>query len=147
MTRNILDQYSSLLREKRDIEKRIERLERKLEMIRSGDNMLDAVRGGAGGIQTYHIEGYPTAADDEITYLLTKNRRLLRERERQIEETIVSIEKFINSVSDSRMRRMISYRYIDNMEWQEVAQRMGRHYTEYSCKKQMERFLKEISSK
>lgn len=147
MTKNILDQYSSLLKEKQDIEKRIERLERKLDMIRTGGNVLDAVRGGAGGLRTYHIQGYPTAADDETTYLLSKNRRILRERERQIEETIIGIEQYISGIDDSRMRRMISYRYIENLEWQEVAQKMGRHYTEYSCKKQMERFLKEFSKK
>ncbi len=145
LKKHILEQYSSLLQEQQELRNRISKLEQKLERIRTGDNVKDAVKGGDGGLRIYHLEGYPTAEDDETTYLLNKNRRLLEERRRKIDEMVVSVEEFLNTMDDSRMRRMITYRLIDKLSWQQVAERMGKHYTEYSCKKQMERFLKEIS--
>lgn len=144
MTKNILEQYSSLLKEQQDIEKRIERLEKRLKRIREGGNVKDAVRGGNGGIQTFKIEGYPTAEDDETAYLLNKNRRILQDRKRKIEETIVEVDKFISSIDDSRMRRMVTYRYIDNMEWQQVAGSMGKRYTADGCRMDMKRFLENL---
>ena len=39
---------------------------------------------------------------------------------------------------------MIEYIFLDDLTWIQVAQRMGKHHTEESCRKAIERFLKEI---
>ena len=142
MTKTALEQYISVKQEIREIEARIERLNNKLDRINREGNVKDAVKGGNGGFQTFHIEGFPVAEEDEAKYLLSKNIRLLEERKAKAAELVVSVEEYLNTLDDSRMRRMISMKYIEGMSWCKVAQRMGGRATEDSCKKQMERFLK-----
>lgn len=142
MDTNILMQFTDLKKEIDEIENRIERLQKKLRRIQTDGNIKDVVKGGDGGIQTFHINGYPVADEEETQYLISKNVRSLRERKLRVEELITCIEEYVNTLDDSRMRRMITMRYIEGKTWIQVAQRMGRQYTEDSCKKQMERFLK-----
>ena len=144
MTKHILEQYASLIQEQQELRSRISKLEQKLERIRTGDNVKDAVKGGDGGLRTYHLEGYPTAEDDETVYLLSKNRRLLAERKSRIDEMVIKVEEFLNSMDDSRMRRMVTYRLIDKLSWQQVAERMGKRYTADSCRMDMKRFLENL---
>ncbi len=141
MKKTVLEQYINLRQEIKEISDRIARLEQKLKRINEEGNVRYAVKGGDGGQQTYHIEGFPVAEEDETKYLLRKNIRLLEERKAKAAEQVVEVEKYINTIEDSRMRRMITLRYIDNLSWWKVANRMGKGYTEDSCKKQMERFL------
>lgn len=142
--KHILLQYIDLVQEKEEIQKRIERLQRRLKRINEEGNVRDAVKGGSGGLQTFHVEGFPVADEDEAKYLLNKNIRLLNQRNHDITEKVVLLEEYINSLSDSRMRRMITKRYLEGKNWSKVAEEMGKKYTEDSCKKQMERFLKKI---
>lgn len=143
MKRTALEQYISLKAEIKEIESRIQRLQGKLQRINDEGNVRYAVKGGDGGQQTFHIEGFPVAEEDEAKYLLSKNIRLLEDRRAKAAEQVVEVEQYINTIEDSRMRRMITLRYLDNLSWWKVADRMGKGYTEDSCKKQMERFLKE----
>lgn len=142
MEKNVLKQYISLKKEIEDINIRIQKLQAKLKAINEAGNVKDAVKGGAGGLQTFHVEGFPVAEEDETKYLLQKNIRILEERKAKAAELVVEVESYINTIDDSRMRRMITYRYIDNMSWLKVAKKMGESYTEEACKKQMQRFLK-----
>lgn len=138
----MLEQYISVKQEIREIEARIERLNSKLDRINREGNVKDAVKGGNGGFQTFHIEGFPVAEEDEAKYLLSKNIRLLEERKAKAAELVVSVEEYLNTLDDSRMRRMISMRYIEGMSWGKIAHRMGGRATEESCRKEAERFLK-----
>lgn len=143
MKKTALEQYLDLRQEIKEISDRIARLEQKLKRINEEGNVRYAVKGGDGGQQTFHIEGFPVAEEDETKYLLRKNIRLLEERKARAAEQVIEVEKYISSIDDSRMRRMVTLRYIDDLPWWKVANRMGRGHTEDSCKKQMERFLKE----
>lgn len=142
--KHILLQYIDLVQEKEEIQKRINNLNRRLERINQEGNVKDAVKGGNGGWQTFHVEGFPVADEDETKYLLNKNIRLLQQREHDIEEKILMVEEYLNTLDDSRMRRMITKKYIEGKKWYQVASEMGKMYTEDSCQKQMERFLKKL---
>ena len=146
--KHILVQYIDLLNEKEELEKRIRKLQAKRDKINSDGNVRDVVKGGEGGLQRYHIEGYPVEDEDEILYLIEKNIRILKQREYDIQETVLDVEKYISTINDSRMRRMITKKYIEGKTWYQVANEMGQLYTKDSCQKQMERFLKkEINKK
>ena len=56
-------------------------------------------------------------------------------------ETLNQVEEFIASVDDSRMRRIITLRFIDNLSWNKVADRIGGNNTEDSVKKAFYRFM------
>lgn len=134
-----------MVQEKEEIQHRINKLNAKLDRINREGNVKDAVKGGNGGWQTFHIEGFPVADEDETKYLLNKNIRLLRQREHEIAEKVVEVEEYLNTL-DSRMRRMITKKYIEGKTWYQVASEMGKNYTADSCQKQMERFFKKIKT-
>lgn len=142
--KHILVQYIDLVQEKEEIQKRIDNLNRRLEKINREGNVKDAVKGGAGGWQMFHVEGFPVADEDEARYLLNKNIRTLEQREHDVAEKVLAVEQYLNTLDDSRMRRMITKRYIEGKKWYQVANEMGKQYTEDSCQKQMERFLKNL---
>ena len=57
-------------------------------------------------------------------------------------ETLNQVEEFIASVKDSRMRRIITLRFIDNLSWNKVADRIGGGNTEDGIRMSFERFMK-----
>lgn len=139
--KHILLQYIDLIQEKDEIQKRIDRLNKRLERINEEGNVKDAVKGGNGGLQTFHIEGFPVADEDEAKYLLNRNIRILRQREHDIAEMVIKVEEYLNTVHDSRMRRIITFKYIEGMTWQQVAKRMKGTHTADSCRMDVKRFL------
>lgn len=139
--KRILEQYIDLIQEKEEVQKRITKLNRKLELINQDGNVKDAVKGGVGGWQTFHLEGFPVADEDETKYLLNKNIRILEQREHDIAEMVVKVDEYLNTLNDSRMRRMITFKYIQGMTWYQVADAMKGNHTADSCRMDMKRFL------
>ena len=56
------------------------------------------------------------------------------------------VEEFIASVPDSRIRRIINLRYIENKSWNEVAIAMGGGNNEDSVRKSFDRFMEKSES-
>lgn len=144
MKKHILVQYIEMKKEIKETEQRIEELDEKLEKIRSGGSVNDSVKGGYGGKRRYSVKGYPKADDEETEYLLKKYIRLLSERNAKLLEMTISVEQYLNTMTDIRMRRMLTQKYLEGKTWVQVANIMGKHYTADSCQKQVERFWKSL---
>ena len=148
VTKELLSQYTSLLKERDEVEASIGRLEKQISKIESDGTVIDSVKGGFGGIQRFVIEGFP---NDSVEI----KRRLLRIRKRQLElldnrilAQINEIEAFMWSVpNNSPIRMIVRLRYIENMQWDDVADRFGPGYTEDSVKKMFYRYLDKENSK
>lgn len=148
VTKELLSQYTSLLKERDEVEASIGRLEKQISKIESDGTVIDSVKGGFGGIQRFVIEGFP---NDSVEI----KRRLLRIRKRQLElldnrilAQINEIESFMWQIPNSSPIRMIvRLRYIENMQWDDVADRFGPGYTEDSVKKMFYRYLDKENSK
>lgn len=148
VTKELLSQYTSLLKERDEVEASIGRLEKQISKIESDGTVIDSVKGGFGGIQRFVIEGFP---NDSVEI----KRRLLRIRKRQLElldnrilAQIIEIESFMWQIPNSSPIRMIvRLRYIENMQWDDVADRFGPGYTEDSVKKMFYRYLDKENSK
>ena len=148
VTKEMLSQYTSLLKERDEVEASIGRLEKQISKIESDGTVIDSVKGGFGGIQRFVIEGFP---NDSVEI----KRRLLRIRKRQLElldnrilAQIIEIESFMWQIPNSSPIRMIvRLRYIENMQWDDVADRFGPGYTEDSVKKMFYRYLDKENSK
>ena len=54
---------------------------------------------------------------------------------------MVEMEDYIESIPDSEVRRIIRFRYINNLSWNQVARRMGPGYMEDACRKKLNRFF------
>lgn len=138
-----LEQYNSLKQEKADNERIINNIEKRIaELEEKGYKEKDSVSGGNGGIQHFSIEGFPYPRYHREKSLLILRKKRWSEIEEKLDEKISEIEEYINSIDDSQMRRMIKYKYIEELSWQQVAERMGGGNTADGCRKALDRYLK-----
>ena len=141
VSKNVLIQYSDLQEEIKEVRNRIDKTEKEISKIESDGCVVDSVRGGFGGIQHYKIEGFPYPEYNRKKTLLYARKATLTSLEMELLEMLNSVEEFIAGVNDSRMRRIITLRFIDNLSWNEVAKRIGGGNTEDSVKKAFYRFM------
>lgn len=141
VTKGILTQYADLQQECKEVREKIKKLERQIEKIESDGNVIDKVRGGEGGLQSFKIEGFPYPEYSRKKTLLFARKATLSELEMELLETLNEVETFISSVKDSHMRRIISLRVVDGLSWNKVADKIGGGNTEDSVKKAFYRFM------
>ena len=141
ISKEILIQYSDLQEEVKEVRERINKTEDQIAKIEKGGNVVDSVCGGNGGIQHFKIEGFPYPEYSRKKTLLYARKATLASLEMELMETLNQVEEFIASVEDSRMRRIITLRFIDNLSWNKVADRIGGNNTEDSVKKAFYRFM------
>ena len=155
ITKEILVQYSDLVEEVKEVRKKIDFLESRIPKIQerineieSGELVKDKVRGGIGGLQSFTIEGTPVKEYEERKTELMSKKLILNKRKTNLEELEFEllqktneVEEFIASIDDSRMRRIINLRFIENMTWNEVADNIGGGNTEGSIKMAFQRFM------
>ena len=153
--KDILTQYADLLKEKEEVrvkihclEDKIPKLEKQLEKIEAGELVKDKVKGGLGGIQSFTVEGIPTEEYQKKKNELLSKKLMLNQRksileilEYEITEKVSEVERFISSIDDSRMRRIINLKFIENLTWLQVANRMGGGNTENGVKSSFHRFI------
>ena len=65
------------------------------------------------------------------------------DRDEKLAELETQVEHILSELDDSRLRQMIEYRYIENMSWVQVADRMGGNNTADGCRMAVERFLRD----
>ena len=140
--KSILKQYTDLKKEEEELTIKIERLEKQLARIEAEGEVVDKVRGGAGGIQSFKIKGFPFGKHSDVKSNLALRKIILNGRKSQIDEMVNDVEQFISSIDDSYMRRLVTLRVIDGLSWLKVAEKMGGMNTEHSVRKAFERFLK-----
>ena len=69
-------------------------------------------------------------------------RDALEKLQLKVEKSKNDVETFISNVEDSRIRRILHWRYIENLSWNQVADRMGGGNSEDCAKKALQRFFK-----
>lgn len=141
VTKEILTQYADLQKECKEVRGKIEKLERQIEKIERDGNVIDKVRGGDGGLQSFKIEGFPYPEYSRKKTLLYARKATLSELEMELLETLNEVEAFIASVKDSHMRRIISLRIVDGLSWNKVADHIGGGNTEDSIRMSFNRFM------
>ena len=141
ISKEILTQYSDLQEEVKEVRERIEKTEKQIEKIKEEGEVIDTVSGGNGGIQHFKIEGFPYPEYSRKKTLLYSRKATLVSLELELTETLNQVEEFIAGLEDSRMRRIINLRFVDNLSWNKVADRIGGNNTEDSVKKAFYRFM------
>lgn len=141
ISKEILTQYSDLQEEVKEVRNRIESTEKQIAKIEEEGNVIDTVCGGTGGIQHFKIEGFPYPEYSRKKSLLYVRKATLVNLELELTETLNQVEEFIAGVEDSRIRRIITLRVIENLSWNKVADRIGGGNTEDSVKKSFYRFM------
>lgn len=141
VSKKILIQYSDLQEEVKEVRERIEKTEKQIAKIEEEENVTDTVSGGSGGIQHFKIEGFPYPEYNRKKTLLYARKATLASLELELLEALNQVEEFIASVDDSRIRRIITLRFIDNLSWNKVADIIGGNNTEDSVRKAFTRFM------
>lgn len=141
ISKDILKQYSDLQKEIVEVRQRIETTEKQIQQIEEEGTVFDTVRGGMGGTQHFKIEGVPYPEFSRKKSILYSRKATLASLEAEIAETLNKVEEFISGISDSRMRRIITMRYIENKTWNQIADQIGGGNTEGSIKMAFQRFM------
>lgn len=140
MTTEKLENYRALVDEVRDLEERRKRLSSGLHPVQ------DTVTGSSPTFpyveHTIQIGGISRRQEEAMR----KIDRLRRERMEQAQVQLAEIEGFISSITDAKMRRMVTLRYVDGLTWRQVAKRMyGSPYFEDTARMRVKRFLEKTS--
>ena len=156
VSKSVLKQYIDLKAEAEEIREKISKLEKQIgdiekrikEIEEKNETVKDKVMGGLGGIQGFNIEGIPMREYEKKKSDLMVKRLLLNQRkstleilEYQIIQQTNDVEEFIASIDDSRMRRIVNLRFIQNLSWNKVADRIGGGNTEDGIRMSFDRFM------
>lgn len=146
MDKDILVQYTDLQEEIRDIRRRAESARRQMERLETEGTVLDAVKGTRqdGTFGSIRIEGFPYADYEKRRRSLQSYLLKLADMEEKLLELTNQAEEYINSIEDSRMRRIVQYRILDGLSWYEVADRIGGRATSEGCRKYFDRFFEKF---
>lgn len=143
--KKILEQYINLQQERKEKQVAVNKIQKRLdEMEVRGYKVFDSVSGGDGGNQHFKIEGFPYPEYHRQKDLLLARQNELIKINYKIDKQLAAVEQYINSVDDSRMRRMLTFRYIDGLSWQQVAKRIGGGNTANGMRMAVERYLNSI---
>lgn len=148
MDKSILEQYI-------DLKKEIEALDRRIRQLNDQIEKLCVVRDTVTGSRTdltigpIAVKGYPFPDESRKRFILKLRKEKREEKKAELEELVIHVEQYIDSVYDSEMRQLLTLKYIDDQTWQQVANQMNRRhrkrrYTEDGCRKKVDRFLEKI---
>lgn len=141
VTKNIIIQYADLQKECKEVRGKIEKLEKYINKIEREGTVIDKVSGGEGGLQSFKIEGFPYPEYSRKKTLLYARKATLAELEMELLETLNTVESFITTIKDSRVRRIVNLRVVEGLSWNKVADQMGEEDTEDSVRKAFERYI------
>lgn len=145
MDKSVLEQYTDLKKEIEDEERRIRKLETELENLCV---VRDTVTGSRPDltIGPISVKGYPFPEERRKKMSLAMRKKRREEKKAELEEMVVKVEEYIDSVPDSEIRQMLTLKYIDDLTWQQVANKMEnrypkRNYSKDSCRIMVNRAL------
>lgn len=144
VTKSILIQYS-------DLQKEISYLSQKIDQLKNDRIKIEAkkkhdmVRGSSKCFpyieHNIRIEGLTGIDELTINKKLNEEIKKLESRYENLLQVTDEVLDFIESIDDSHMRMIITYRVIENYSWNKVADHMGGGNTEDSVKKAFYRFM------
>lgn len=145
MDSNVLEQYVHLIKEQKELQQEIKMTELQIEEL-CKETVADSVTLGKHGKKPLGrkiIRGTPSPLIDRQRAALRRQKAQMEEKKTEAIELAVEVRKYIDEIEDSRMRRILRFRYLDQLTWQQTANRMGKHHTADSCRMAVERFFKE----
>lgn len=121
VTKQILYQYSDLKEEHKDLIQKIAKLEKEIEKMEAEGTSTEIVTGGYGGSERFSVSGVPNVEYSRKKTLLYARKATLSSLDIELSETINLVEEFIASLEDSRIRRIINLRFLQDMTWDQVS--------------------------
>ena len=153
MERNTLVEYADMLEEIKDLRRRIQDDQKKIDQL-SQTIVSDSVTCGKKGkkpLRTVKIKGFPNMEINRRIGLLKKRKTKLMFLESDLLEKQIQVEEYIDGIEKSELRMMFRLYYLDNLTWYQVALQMNQvfpkrriKYTEDSCRMRNKRYFEKI---
>ena len=138
MDKSILQEYIDACELIKETEQEIKKLNQKKKTI-----VQTNVKGSNPNFpyqeQHFRVQGttFTVKDDSRIRYEMAS----LEKQKENAERIKIQVEEWMTSIP-IRMQRIVKYRYLEELSWAQVAEKMGRKATEYGIKKEFEMFLK-----
>ena len=140
--RHILEQYTALQDEQKDLIRRIQSLDARLLNIETNVIVSDTVSRGKKGHQSLgivRIEGFPSQDYTRRKQALKRLKETLSRKSDELLEMLNDVEEYMDSIDDPYIREAIRLRYVDGMAWHKIGREM--HTTEDAIRKAVTRYL------
>lgn len=128
MTKEKLLEYNNLVKEIKDLERRIKNVEKQSEMV------SDVVQNGVKG------RAFIYGVDVKRKFKLEKYKRKLNDFRTRLAEESLEVEEFIQNIPSSVLRIIFRLRYLDGLQWFQIADKLG-YNSETAPRKKHDRFL------
>lgn len=139
INKDLLEQISSLNEELKDLKKRCENAKKKETEV-----LADSVQASSKEYpytqHTITIQGVDYKHKKHYSGVYKKQ---IKSKEYKIEKLIKQIEYELNYIEDSEIRRIIRYKYEDNLNWIQVMFKMN-YNSESTAKVKLKRFLENL---
>lgn len=144
MTKEELNQLNDLNAEIRDLEQQLARLnQRKIEStfdkVKSSHTDFPYIQGNAT------IYGHNEKAEKAKNKAVEAKIRLLAARKSKAEKEEAKIQAFINTVNESKVRRILEYKYVKGYTWGKIGELM--HCDRTTAEKIVSKYLAEHKEK
>ena len=119
MERNILVEYVDMLEEIKDLRRRIQDDQKKINQL-SQTIVSDSVTCGKKGkkpLRTVKIKGFPNMEINRRIGLLKKRKAKMMLLESDLLEKQIQVEEYIDGIDKSELRMMFRLYYLDNLTW------------------------------
>lgn len=147
VSKEILVQYADLQEEIKYLRKKIDSLQNEQAKMENKKERSSVVGSSKDFPYTPHnikTEGYIGLTDVSARYLnstINSEIRKLEERYERLLHTTNDLLDFIDSIDDSHIRMIITYRIVENYSWKEVADAMSGGNTEDGVRMTFNRFM------
>ena len=122
----------------KETEKEIQKLNRKKKTIIQ-TNVKGSMHEFPYVEQHFKVQGTTFTVKDDSR--LRYEEKLLERQKARAEQIKQQVEEWMLKIS-SRMQRIVKYRYLEGMTWEQVAAKMGRKATADSVRMELNKFLK-----
>ena len=139
MTIKDLEQYRQLQKEVKQISKRLESMSKA-----PGNLVSDSVKGSSHDLRAKETIFTITGLDQRNRLKYERLQRILEERANRINDTLLKIEEFVDTVQRSDIRRIIDYRYIQGLSWIAVSKRVYDYPSQTRARMAVTRYFAEI---
>ncbi len=115
----LLGEFSSLRKEIKETQARIAQLEKSNKLYAS-----DVVK-GSGKNYPYISHTVKVAGVADFSGKIEEQNKVLQKRLIKLQGLISELQKIIDGIEDSEVRRIMQFRYVDGKTYKQVAQAMG----------------------
>ena len=143
MPKDVLEQYTFIKKEIADLERRIVESNKKIRQLEK-EVVCDVVKGSRAdlSIGKIKVQGIAEGEIDKQWNRIREYTERLQRFKEKLQDMVVQIEDFIQTIPNSEVRQMARLRFIDDLEWIQVAKKMGEGYSYDSCRQKVNRYLK-----